>query len=84
MYHCWVKSNHGFLLGVVSLQGDSTPTANFDVDASYPWNPRGDGLLMQSLNFPVALVTGASLEEVWRRASSNGRPGERRVMLEGA
>lgn len=57
-------------------QGDSTPTASFDVDASYPWNSRGDGLLMQSLDFPVALVAGGSSAEVWGRAASNGRMGE--------
>ena len=58
------------------LQGDSTPTAVFDVDASYPWNPRGDGLMMESLDFPVALVVGGSVDRVRARAVSNGNVGE--------
>ncbi|CAM9781758.1 unnamed protein product, partial [Hapterophycus canaliculatus] len=63
-------------LSVTTPQGDSTPTAVFDVDASYPWNPHGDGLLMESLDFPVVLVTAAaagdSAAEVRARAVSNG------------
>eukprot|EP00904_Undaria_pinnatifida_P013489 jgi/Undpi1/9270/HiC_scaffold_26.g11728.m1 len=57
------------------ISGDSTPTAVFDVDASYPWNPRGDGLMMESLDFPVALVVGGSVDRVRARAVSNGNVG---------
>eukprot|EP00752_Nemacystus_decipiens_P017814 g15971.t2 len=57
---------------VKTPQGESTPSAAFDVDASYPWNPLGDGLLMEALDFPVVLVTGPSVAEVLARSVSNG------------
>lgn len=66
--------SHG--LATLTSQGDSTPTAVYDIDASYPWNSRGDGLLMESLDFPVALVTGDSREDVRSRAAWNGDIGE--------
>ncbi|CAN0507186.1 unnamed protein product, partial [Ectocarpus sp. 12 AP-2014] len=55
--------------------GDSTPSAAFDVDASYPWNSRGDGLLMESFDFPMVLVAGGSSDDVRARAASNGNVG---------
>eukprot|EP00903_Cladosiphon_okamuranus_P018715 g17228.t1 len=57
---------------VKTPQGESTPSAAFDVDASYPWNSYGDGLLMEALDFPVVLVTGDSVAEVLARSASNG------------
>ena len=48
----------------------------FDLDASYPWNSGGDGLMMESLDFPVALVVGRSKDQVRARAASNGNIGE--------
>ncbi len=63
-------------------KGDSTPSAAFDVDASYPWNAGGDGLLMESLEFPVVLVTGGgAADEVRARAVSNGNLGERSIVF---
>lgn len=64
----------------LNAQGESTPSAAFDVDASYPWNSIGDGLLMEALDFPVVLVTGDSVAEVVARAVANGplgRPNKR-------
>ncbi|CAN0218952.1 unnamed protein product, partial [Ectocarpus sp. 4 AP-2014] len=60
---------------VKTPQGDSTPSAAFDVDASYPWNSRGDGLLMESFDFPMVLVGGGSSDDVRARAVSNGNVG---------
>ncbi|CAN0130991.1 unnamed protein product, partial [Ectocarpus sp. 12 AP-2014] len=60
---------------VKTPQGDSTPSAAFDVDASYPWNSRGDGLLMESFDFPMVLVAGGSSDDVRARAASNGNVG---------
>lgn len=59
-------------------QGESTPTADFDVDASYQWNSQGDGLLMESLDYPVIFVTGDSKESIRERAASNGDIGKLR------
>ncbi|CAN0199723.1 unnamed protein product, partial [Ectocarpus sp. 13 AM-2016] len=60
---------------VKTPQGNSTPSAAFDVDASYPWNSRGDGLLMESFDFPMVLVAGGSSDDVRARAVSNGNVG---------
>ncbi|CAM9644003.1 unnamed protein product [Pylaiella littoralis] len=57
---------------VKTPQGKSTPSAAFDIDASYPWNSHGDGMLMEAFDFPVVLVTGGSADEVRARAASNG------------
>lgn len=50
------------------------------MDASYPWNSFGDGLMMETLDFPVALVTSGSRAEVLSRALSNGKLGESGVL----
>lgn len=71
-YHFWAPC-------LFHTQGESTPSAAFDVDASYPWNPLGDGLLMEAFDFPVVLVTAGSAAEVLARAVSNGPLGKRQT-----
>lgn len=70
LYHSFPPSLH------TRAQGESTPSAAFDVDASYAWNSLGDGLLMEALDFPVVLVTGDSVAEVLARSASNGPLGK--------
>lgn len=44
-------------------RGDTTPTFQFDIDPSYPWNSHGGGLLMRSVNYPVVLVDSEDAQQ---------------------
>ncbi|CAM9618413.1 unnamed protein product, partial [Discosporangium mesarthrocarpum] len=56
---------------VTTPQGDTTPTQGYALDPSYPWNPRGQGLLMRTIAHPLVLVTGEDVHMVRQRAQYN-------------
>lgn len=56
-------------------QGDGTPSSRLSLDGSYPWNPRGNGLMKGDLSIPIALVGRSESEPMRNRAARNRQHG---------